>query len=227
MEAVRVVDCSWKFAHYRECLVAARSLGYVFTTFRDFPQHEQADKLIILRHDIDFSVPRALEFAKIEKALGIKAAYFVRLHSPAYNPFEYKAYLILKKIQGMGHELGLHFEVFDFQAATGEDLVDIFRREKQVLENILGTPVVSAAQHGDYTRIGPDYSRHFFTQVEPEEMGIKYQTFDDRFFWEMKYISDSSGRWREGCMCRHIGRHRRLQILTHPCWWFHKHYHVE
>lgn len=221
------MDCSWQFAHYRECLSAAHSLGYELTTFRDYHRNSRKKKLIILRHDIDFSVPRALEFAKIERDLGIEATYFVRLHSPAYNPFEYKAYLILKEIQQMGHELGLHFEVFDFQAATGEDLIDIFRREKGALENILGVTLVSAAQHGDYTRVGPDYSHHFFTQVNPKQVGIKYHTFDDRFFRQMKYISDSSGHWREGCMCQHIGKHPRMQILTHPCWWFHKHYHVD
>ncbi|MDH3361128.1 MAG: hypothetical protein OEL51_02070, partial [Nitrosopumilus sp.] len=36
---------------------------------------------------------------------------------------------------------------------------------------------------------------------------------------QTKYISDSGRYWREGCMCKHINKHEKLQILTHPIWW--------
>ncbi|MDH3361889.1 MAG: hypothetical protein OEL51_06010, partial [Nitrosopumilus sp.] len=39
---------------------------------------------------------------------------------------------------------------------------------------------------------------------------------------QTKYISDSGRYWREGCMCKHINKHEKLQILTHPIWWVNK-----
>ena len=43
----------------------------------------------------------------------------------------------------------------------------------------------------------------------------------------MKYISDSGivplsgqGRWREGCMCKHINKHNKMQVLIHPIFWY-------
>jgi hypothetical protein len=35
-----------------------------------------------------------------------------------------------------------------------------------------------------------------------------------------KYLSDSNGRWREGCVCGHLEEYERLCVLTHGWWWF-------
>ena len=47
---------------------------------------------VLWRHDVDSSVHRALKLAKIEKKLGVKSTYFLRLHSEWYNLFEKEVY---------------------------------------------------------------------------------------------------------------------------------------
>lgn len=221
----RPEPCSWRFAHYQACLEYALELGYTFSTFSEY-EPGRDHLTVILRHDVDCSLERALHMARIEHRLGIRATYFVRVHAPTYNPFSFTAYTVWRELAGQGHELGLHYEVADMHALTGEHPVRLFLRAKGLLELVLDRPVVSAAQHGDFTRVTPDPLDHFFTRVPPELVGIANHTFEDRFFREMKYISDSGGHWREGCMCGHLGRHKRLQILCHPCWWFERHYHL-
>lgn len=100
--------CSFKLSHYKHVLKKALKFGYKFTPFSDYPKYRKCKRLIILRHDIDLNISRALEMAKIESAFGIKATYFVRLHAQDYNPFEFKTYTMLKKIIKLGHEIGLH-----------------------------------------------------------------------------------------------------------------------
>ena len=154
--------CSFKLSHFKEILERAKELGYVFTTFRDYEKVSDSNRLIILRHDIDYSITRALEIAKIESDLNIKATYFVRLHSKDYNPFEFKVYIKLREIVKLGHELGLHFEALDVSHITAEDEINVFKREKTILENILNQPVYTAAQHGDFTGVSRNWNSHFF-----------------------------------------------------------------
>ncbi len=46
-------------------------------------------------------------------------------------------------------------------------------------------------------------------------------TYENRFMKDCKYISDSSGQWKEGCPCHVLadGVYPRVQLLTHPLWW--------
>jgi hypothetical protein len=39
---------------------------------------------------------------------------------------------------------------------------------------------------------------------------------------EMKYLSESGGRWRESCFHNWINQVDRLQVLVHPFWWYDK-----
>ncbi len=220
-------ECSFKLNHYKDVLKQALKLDYKISAFKDYPKINKFRKIILLRHDIDFNIERALEVAKIDNNLGIKATYFVRLHAKDYNPFEFKAYTILREILKMGHEIGLHSEALDVSHITKENPVEIFKREKEILESILNIKIASAAQHGDFTGISRNYANYFFGKYKKEDVRILYQPFEDRFFKAMKYISDSLGSWREGCMCQHIGKFDRLQICTHPNYWFYKFYHLK
>jgi hypothetical protein len=220
----KLMECSFKLSHYSECIERAIQMGYKFYTFSTY--EERNEQCIIMRHDIDFSIERALEMAKIEQSLGITATYFVRLHAKTYNPFEFNSYVILQKIKDMGNEIGLHTEALDVAHITNEDPLDIFRREKDILENIIKTAVTSAAEHRDFTGINSDWNNQFFARYSKGDLNILNHPFEDRFYKGLKYISDSLTTWREGCMCQNIGKYPNIQILTHPDWWYHHFYHI-
>jgi len=218
--------CSFKFTHYRDTLIRAGEQGYKLIPFCEYERIGPDEKLIILRHDIDFSVERALMFAEIEAEVGAAATYFVRLHANDYNPFGFRVYHTLRRILSLGHEIGLHFESGDMKQVSSEDEKTLFIKEKKVLETILDIRVVSASQHGDYSFYSNPEARFFFEGHSLDEVGIKNYPFEDRFFKEMKYLSDSNSLWKEGCFCGHLGKHPRMQVLTHPRWWFREHYHL-
>lgn len=204
----------FKIDHYRELIQGALGLGYRFATFSE---HEAVSehRLILMRHDIDLSVDNALNFARIEADLRVRATYFVRVHARHYNPFEYHTYRKLREIEALGHEIGLHYEP-GFADAVGEEPAAMVRREKAILEALFAHPIVSAAAHL------PAKSGMTVTEDNLATFGLRYEAYTPRFREAFKYLSDSNGRWREGCLCGHLGQHDRLCVLIHPFWWFEK-----
>lgn len=221
-----MVECSFKFEHFKDAIKRFLKAGYTFSTFDGLSRQQKRKKIFLLRHDIDYSMLRALEFARIEISLGIKATYFVRLHSRDYNPFEFKTYVKLREIAKLGHELGLHFEAMDISHITKEDEIEVFKREKIILENIIGQPVYTAAQHGDFTGISRNWNNHFFTKYTMSQAGIKNHTAEARFRKDFKYLSDTFQQWREGCFCKYLNKVDKLHVVIHPWGWYYKYYHI-
>jgi len=185
----------------------------VISTFRDIEVNWHAPRLMILRHDVDLNIEGALHLAEVEADLGVQASYFVRLHARLYNPYELRTYRILHRILDMGHEIGLHYEP-DFARLNGVASLDMLKREREVLEMILDRPVVSASAHMPWlSGYAPD-------EDNLGRAGLRYEAYLPRFTQDLKYLSDSGGRWREGCFCQHVGNVPRMQVLVHPFWWF-------
>jgi len=218
--------CNFSFGHYKNTLSLAKEKGYIFSNFCTFEEEKSDVDVILLRHDIDHSPLKALEFAKIESELGIKSTYFVRVHSNSYNSYGFKVYTVLKKILALGHELGLHYENIDFAEVTNEDSCEIIKRDKKVLEVILNKEMDGIAAHRDFNQVS---NLEFWKTHELKDFGFKYEGYEERFLKNMLYISDSLGMWQNGkCMCHYIHEKiPRLYILTHPCYWYHVSYHLE
>lgn len=49
---------------------------------------------------------------------------------------------------------------------------------------------------------------------------LKHNSYDKKYFKDIKYISDSGGRWREGHFAEWLDKVDQIQILTHPLWWY-------
>lgn len=224
-------DCNFSYRHYRETLQAAAGQGYEFTTLRAWASRgtgsssDGPDRTILLRHDVDRSVTKALCLAQIEAELGIAATYYVRLHSNYYNPFGHVAYRQIQAIRALGHEIGLHTEFWDAARIAGEDPLGMFRRELAVFDAVVGEPCHTYSLHRTTGSSDLADVQQAMRAIHAD-IGIP-GAYDPVFQQDIKYLSDSSGIWREGCMCGHIGRHQRMQLLTHPDWWFGSHIELE
>ena len=60
---------------------------------------EQTEKFCVLRHDIEFSIDRAYELAKVEKKLGVSSTYTVQLRNNTYNALSEKNIDLIKRIK--------------------------------------------------------------------------------------------------------------------------------
>jgi hypothetical protein len=182
------VNCGFTLTHYKECIELARDSGYTIIPVKDFDKQK---KVILLRHDIDFSLEYAYELANFEYDLGINSSYYVYLHSPTYNALSPKSMGMIKAMKGMGHEIGLHYD----------SRYDLGYSEKDIIPTIIKDDVKSMTQH-----------------FPAATLPMYYQDIIDPITLKIKYISDSGRNWREGCMCNHIGK-GNLHINTHAEWW--------
>lgn len=209
--------CSFKLSHYKHCLELAKKLGYEFLTMSEYilKKDEISNKVIVLRHDIDHNLKLALNFADIEYNLKIKSTYFIRIHAK-YSITELENYKVLLKLLEQGHELGIHHDC-DFANLVNENPEDFFLRDKSIFEQVINRKIYGMSSHE------PNKSNFTITDETLSRFNLSYQAYSDIFLKEMKYISDSSSRWREGCMCNHIKKELpRICILAHPIWWFDK-----
>ncbi len=131
-----LTECDFSYAHYRNILRQLLKAEYYFFSFSDFIERKkEVNRLFLLRHDVDKSVTKALDMARIEKELGIRATYFIRIHSNYYNPFGHICYNQIREIMNLGHEIGLHSEFYDAARISGENSV---RGKSLYLKRYLG-----------------------------------------------------------------------------------------
>lgn len=207
------------FAYFDHLLNQAQQRGFTVTSFEKYDPSRP--KTVIMRHDVDYTLNGVGELAEIEARRGVSATFFFRVHAHEYNCFAPHVYQLISDIRGLGHEIGLHFEAMTISRALDMDPTALLTREKRVLESITGETVRSASEHRDISQVV--HSTGYYHDVaNPKDIGFENYALEDRFFKEMKYLSDSNGFWREGDPLQHYDRHSRFQVLVHPDWWFKK-----
>ena len=98
------MSCTFDLGHYRELLTAAREGGYRFAGFDREPQPGD----LLLRHDVDLSLPAAVELAELEADEGAWATYFLMRESVFYNLESEEGRWALERLPALGHRVGLH-----------------------------------------------------------------------------------------------------------------------
>ena len=166
---------------------------------------------VLLRHDIDYSPAAALEMAAQETARGVRASYFLLLNGPYYNVLDPRHAHVPARLVELGHEVGLHYDVnflYGFAASRWQDLV---RLQATLLESLSGQPIVSIAMHQPGLH-GADPLRHSTDYLN---------AYDDRFFRDMCYISDSARAWRDDAWNLLVKGPLppRVQLALHPINW--------
>jgi hypothetical protein len=191
---------------YRELLVLA--LGRY--RFLSFSEAAGADAGVLWRHDIDMSPHRALALARLEQAAGVRATYFVYLHSRFYNALEDAVVERMRQVAALGHWFGVHFD--PRFTPVGTSLADAIAAEARVLEAAIGVPVSAVSFHDPDVpgaSISTDDNIAGLVNAYGQSIGGRFE-----------YGSDSNGYWRFTPLAQVIAAGGpRLQVLTHPEWW--------
>ncbi len=191
---------------YRDILRHADALGYSVVPFRRFNPPSQKP-VLLLRHDLDHSIRSAVEIAENEAIFGLSATYFVQTTCAFYNLLSPESRRLLVHIEELGHEIGLHYDATRYQGEMGRRHLEC---DLALLEDIVGTKIVSASQH-------------LPSSSGPVDLAgcIENEAYEPRFTQEpMTYISDSLMAWRQAEPHEMLVDRRSFQLLTHPMkWW--------
>lgn len=194
---------------YFDNLKLLRKNGYSIALYAD----AKPQKCAILRHDVDFSLKSAVEFAEREAASGddIKSTYFVLLRTDFYNPFSAESQRQIRRIQELGHEIGLHFDEMSYGFEGDLDRIrSAVISEKSILEQITGRSVHTVSMHRP-SRLVLNADLKFDGMIN---------SYSQEYFKQWKYVSDSRMNWREDLsVVIKSGNYDRLHILTHAFWY--------
>lgn len=190
---------------YRDLIEALLGKGYAVRSYADA---KPSERHLILRHDVDLSLEAATRMGELEAQIGVRSIYFVLVRSTFYNPFSAEARAILRRLQSLGHAIGLHF---DPATCESPDLQDSIVAESKILALACGGEVTAVSFH----RPVPELLRG------PEKLAGLWNAYGSRFVQDVGYCSDSRGEWKYGDPLSHpaVREGRALQLLTHPIWW--------
>ena len=177
---------------------------------------EKSQKRCILRHDIDMSVPCAVNMSKVEKQHGVTSTYFVLLCTGFYNVFDKSTKEQLLQIIDNGSEIGLHFDECkydDLQNLDSEQYkqqISLYiKQECEILQQALGIKIDKVSMHRPSKRL---LSEHI-------QIANLINSYSVEFFEDYKYLSDSRRNWREDVFMYINEAKQDLHILTHPIWY--------
>jgi hypothetical protein len=100
-------------------------------------------------------------------------------------------------------------------------LINHLKGEKAFLERFTCAPVEGFSIHSP-TRIKELFGLDITPFLNEALKTFKYHIFIPEIQSGYYYISDSNRYWRDDCLCHHIGRESRLNVLIHPFWWAEK-----
>ena len=210
----------FSFNDYREIIRLIRETGLACT----YEEALSRKKFILMRHDVEYSVERALALSKVEESMDFRSTYFFQWTNNSYNILSRKNRDILTEMYERGQQIGLHFAL---NGMTDMKLIrERIKKEAAMLSDMLGFSITSFSIH----RPSPD--------VLKENIKIKglLNAYQDEFFsfdpkatpesdLNVKYLSDANHVWRYGYPdAQTIASHDRIQILTHPFAWTKKGY---
>lgn len=193
---IKIAKEQYRFCFYDECF--------------------QESTFLLWRHDVDISAHRAAKLAEIEYKEGIRATYFIWLHSRYYHFWEQEISELIFEILSKGHRLGLHFDCDYYQnllrtnyTNMGELLID----EARILEKVFQTQVNVFSFHNP--------TKQILENNKSERIGGLINCYSGFFFTQCKYLSDSNGMWRDTNLRDVLNKklYPRLQVATHPVWW--------
>ena len=171
---------------YTELLKTLQAASYTFYRFVDYMEIEKpSEPLVILRHDVDRRPHNALETAKIEKSLDIKASYYFRIVKESFHP------PIIKEIAAMGHEIGYHYEDITLAHGDTEKAMENFKKNIALFRGLV--PIKTLCMHG--SPFSKWDNRETWKTHNYKDYGFIGEPYYDIDFSKVLYLTDTGRRW--------------------------------
>jgi hypothetical protein len=182
---------------YHQLLKALKNEGFLFQTFAEYLKNP-AEKVIVLRNDVDDKKFNSLAFAKIQAEYGIRASYYFRMVPQIWDE------AVIKEIHALGHEIGYQYETLDTESAKCkmqnakckiEDIVDAayaeFCHNLATFRRIV--PVETICMHG--SPLSKFDNRDIWTKYDYRTLGILGEPYFDLDFNHVAYFTDTGRMW--------------------------------
>lgn len=205
----------FSYDDYREIIRIIQSTG----RHCGYAEALRRDSFIIMRHDVEYSVDRAYQLARVEQSMDFTSTFFFQWTNNSYNILSRRNMDLIKDMHERGQHIGLHFALNGM--TDMQQIRKRIRQEIDILSEMFGFEITEFSVHRpskDVLRenikldgILNAYQDDFFTFAE---------SVDGNTALRVKYMSDANHIWRYGYPDEaNIMGHDKVQILTHPFAW--------
>ena len=203
----------FSYNSYREILNNFKNKKYKFQKFSDYKNIKKNNSNIFLRHDIDLTLDKVIQIARIEAELKVHSTFFFMTNSPFYNIYSSKGHELIEELIKLDHHIGLHFHSESYKNLFLEQDINIaVKKEIKNMENIFDLKIDAVSFHRPNKFLLKGSS--LLTSPIPH-------TYMKEFTKEMDYCSDSSGEWKFGSPIerKSFKNNQDMHLLIHPVWW--------
>ena len=158
---------------------------------------QNSRRYVVLKHDVETDVGKALKMAKIEWKYGHKGTYYIQ----AYLLEDDRNVTMLKEMQNLGHEISYHYDVMDSCKGDVEKAAAEFEKNLELFE-ANGFHIKTLCQHGNpiVERVGYASNRDFFRnekiqRLYPDLADIMVD-YKRKYETEYLYFSDAGRRFQ-------------------------------
>ena len=185
---------------YRDLIRTALGAGFSPTAFG---ADSKADRVLMLRHDVDYSLEMAVCLARVNSELGVTGTFFILLRGHSYNPLSATSLERVSELVSLRQRLGLHV------AGQREDQIaaDFEYLSSQVpLDRVF-------SWHNPSPQVLAKYR-------DQEVVDGLTNVYSRRFLDDALYCSDSNfGRTFDEMSEALNGNRPRVHLLLHPINW--------
>ncbi len=212
---------------YRSLLNTLLNSDYCFQTLEEFIENP-AEKVFLLRHDVDKAPLNSLEIAQLEHQLGIRGSYYFRIVPDSYDKN------IIQKIADLNHEIGYHYEDVRLAAKQNGNGRDCFSSTRLSKEHLLETAIVLFEKHLRKMRqfypvrtivmhgnpLSKYDNRILWEKYDFREFGIIGEPYFNSEFEDIEYLTDTGRRWNgqhvnlRDRFCKQNNQHSSLDRLN-------------
>ena len=155
-----------------------------------FCMDPKPDSFCLIRHDVDRRPKKALQMARLENQMGIRATYYFRAKKHVFKPD------IIQEISNLGHEVGYHYESLSDTRGNLPRALEDFKFHLERFKKIV--PVKTVSMHG--RPLMPYDNRDLWRNAENrehlvEEHSIYGEVYLDIDYRGVAYLNDTGRNW--------------------------------
>lgn len=188
------------FKTYKSLLLHLKEAGYQFQTLLAY-LGDPAEKVVLLRHDVEAKYPHALHFAKVQTELNIQGSYYFRFLKNHYDRD------IIRKIADLGHEIGYHYDDLSFYKGDYDKAIARFKKNLETLREIADVKTICM----EGAPISKYDNRNLWKKYKLEDFGIIGEPYFDLDFNKVFYLTDTGRNWGQQFSVRDRVNHIEFQ----------------
>ncbi|WP_340817839.1 hypothetical protein [Methanolobus sp. WCC4] len=169
---------------YSLLLDSIKATDYEICNFQSYLRISP-EKCLILRHDVDREIKRALEMASLEYEKNISSTYFFRYNKDVFVP------TAIQEIEDMGHEIGYHYEVMDKAKGDVRTAAEIFKKELDYFREI--ADVNTVCMHGN--PLASWSNRDMWKSYDLSQFDLLGEPYLSIDYDKVVYLTDTGRKW--------------------------------